>query len=76
MYNDDINKPAHYDLGGIEVWDAIAAWELGYNLGNVVKYVARAGHKGARLKDLKKARAYLNREIQAVIEEGFIEDGL
>jgi len=66
MLNDEIDKPAHYNLGGIEVWDAIAAWGLGYNLGNVVKYVARAEHKDAQLRDLKKARAYLNREINII----------
>ncbi len=75
MYNDDINNPAHYDLGGIEVWDAITAWDLNYNLGNVVKYIARSSHKGAKLRDLRKARAYLNREIDA-IEDGIIEDQL
>lgn len=61
---DPVNHPAHYTNGGIEVIDAIEAWELGYHLGNVVKYVARAKHKGRFLEDLKKARWYLDREIQ------------
>lgn len=64
--NDPVNHPAHYTMGGIEVWDAIEAWNLGYHLGNVVKYVARAGKKGGesqRLLDLRKAKAYLDREI-------------
>lgn len=61
---DRINHPAHYTIGGIEVIDAIEAWELGYHLGNVVKYVARAGRKDDRLEDLKKAAWYLKREIE------------
>ena len=43
--------------------DAIEAWELPYHLGNVVKYVARAKHKGDELTDLRKARWYLDRYI-------------
>lgn len=61
---DSVNHPAHYTQGGIEVIDAIEAWELGFHLGNVVKYVARAAHKGRLLEDLKKARWYLDRAIQ------------
>ena len=60
---DLINKPAHYIHGGIETWDVIEAWKLNYNLGNVVKYISRSDHKGKRLEDLQKARAYLDREI-------------
>lgn len=63
--NDPIDHPAHYTRGGIETIDAIEAWELGFHLGNVVKYVARAGHKdpSRRLEDLRKARWYLDRAI-------------
>lgn len=60
---DPINHPAHYTAGGVETIDFIEAKKLGYNLGNVVKYVARSEHKGAALTDLKKARWYLDREI-------------
>lgn len=60
---DPVNHPAHYNLGGIEVIDAIEAWGLTFKLANVVKYVARADHKGKPLEDLKKAQWYLNREI-------------
>lgn len=61
---DEINNPSHYTHGKIEVIDAIEDWKLGFHLGNVVKYVARADHKQQRLKDLKKARWYLDREIE------------
>lgn len=68
---DIINHPPHYTLGKIEVIDFIEDKELNFNLGNVVKYVARAGHKKSSgksldakaLEDLKKAQWYLNREI-------------
>ena len=59
---DVVNKPKHYNVG-LEPIEAIESWKLGYNLGNVIKYVARADHKGKRLEDLKKARWYLDREI-------------
>jgi hypothetical protein len=61
---DAVDHPAHYNTGGIEVIDAIESWELGFHLGNVVKYVARAEHKGALLDDLRKAAWYLAREIE------------
>jgi hypothetical protein len=61
--SDNVNSPAHYKAGGIETIDFIEAKGLGYNLGNVIKYVSRADHKGKKLEDLKKAQWYLNREI-------------
>lgn len=60
---DIVNHPPHYTFGTIEVLDAIEDWELGYHGGNVVKYLARAPHKGSELEDLKKAQFYLNRYI-------------
>ena len=70
---DVINHPQHYTLGKIEVIDFIEDKDLNFNLGNVVKYVARAGHKKSSgksmdakaLEDLKKAQWYLNREISS-----------
>lgn len=60
---DAVNHPSHYNSGSIEVIDAIEDWVLGFHEGNVVKYVARAKHKGCELEDLKKARWYLDRAI-------------
>ena len=60
---DMVNSPAHYTTGGIETIDFIEAKKLGYNLGNVIKYITRADHKGSKLQDLEKAEWYLNREI-------------
>lgn len=62
---EEINHPAHYNFGRLEVIDVIEDWQLGYRLGNAVKYIARAEHKGTPLKDLEKARWYLDREISA-----------
>ena len=65
-----IDHPDHYRRdSGIEAIDAIEAWKLGFNLGNVVKYVARAGLKGDALEDLEKALWYLEREIAAMRAE-------
>jgi hypothetical protein len=64
---DMVNQPPHYTKGGIETIDFIDAKELNYNLGNVVKYVARSGFKGARIEDLKKAKWYLEREINFLL---------
>ena len=61
--DDMVNSPPHYTAGGIETIDFIEAKELGYNLGNVVKYITRSGHKGNKLEDLEKAQWYLNRVI-------------
>lgn len=60
---DNVNHPPHYKTGGIETIDFIEAKSLNYNLGNVVKYITRADHKGNKLEDLKKAQWYLNREV-------------
>jgi hypothetical protein len=61
---DNVNSPPHYTVGGIETYDFIVAKKLSYELGNVVKYVTRAGHKGKRLEDLQKARWYLDAAIK------------
>ena len=60
---DNVNHPPHYKVGGIETIDFIEAKQLNYNLGNVIKYITRADHKGNTYEDLCKARWYLNREI-------------
>lgn len=51
-----------------EAIKVIEAWELGFNLGNVVKYLSRAGKKdgNSRERDLEKALWYLDREIRNV----------
>jgi len=62
-----VNHPSHY--GGTDnVYEAIKvidAWELGFALGNTVKYISRAGKKdpNKELEDLKKAMFYLQHHI-------------
>ena len=63
---DVVNHPAHYKVGGIETIDFIEAKQLSYHLGNAVKYITRADHKGNALQDLQKAQWYLTREIKRV----------
>lgn len=60
-----IDHPPHYG-GATNPYEAIKvieAWGLGFCLGNTLKYISRAGKKGDRLDDLKKARWYLDRAI-------------
>jgi hypothetical protein len=61
--DDKVNSPSHYKIGGIETIDFIEAKELGYHLGNVIKYISRADHKDDKLENLKKAQWYLNRAV-------------
>jgi hypothetical protein len=66
---DMVNSPEHYTGGGIETIDFIEAKLTGcgfksYLLGNIIKYLSRAGSKGNKLEDLKKAQWYLNRLIE------------
>ena len=58
-----VDHPAHYHPSTIETVEVIEAWKLGFNLGNVVKYIARAELKGSRREDLLKALWYLEREL-------------
>lgn len=61
-------SPSHYQRGTIEVWDFLADQQLDYFLGNVVKYVCRAGHKRyeEEIDDLLKAKAYIEKKIALV----------
>lgn len=61
-----INHPNHYG-GKNNLYEAIKIiehWNLNFHLGNVLKYISRAGKKtNNELEDLKKAQWYLNRYI-------------
>lgn len=61
--DDVVNQPKHYTAGKFEVIDVIEDWDLNFRLANAIKYIARHKHKGKALEDLKKARWYLQREI-------------
>lgn len=58
-------RPDYYRAGGIQVFDIVDLYGLDFYLGNVVKYVCRAGKKAGNSKraDLEKAIEYLKNEI-------------
>lgn len=70
MAYDYVNHPSHY--GGqdnpYEAIKVIEAWELNFSLGSAVKYISRAGKKPneSTLRDLRKARQYLDFEIERI----------
>ncbi len=63
--SEKVNHPNHYggENNPYEAIKVIEAWDLGFNLGNTVKYISRAGKKINTLEDLEKASWYINREI-------------
>lgn len=76
---EQVNHPGHYQFGekdadGTSKYEAIKvieAWDLDFHLGNVVKYVSRAGRKSeSPLQDIKKAKWYLDRWLEKNNSEG------
>lgn len=59
-------NPEHYNRLDPQPKDVIYSWGLNFNLGNAVKYISRAGHKGDAVEDLKKAQQYIQFEIDAI----------
>ena len=71
---DKIKNPSHYCADReYEPRKVIEDWGLNFYLGNVVKYISRAGRKGSALEDLEKAQQYLMWEIERVYSEGMTE---
>ena len=74
---DRVNHPSHYADSRIEVIDYIEDKNLGFCLGNAVKYISRAGkkqdadldQKAKTIEDIKKAIWYLERRIQEIDQE-------
>ena len=73
MKKENVNHPKHYNVGKIEVIDAIEEWNMGFCDGNVIKYVARHKYKDKPLEDLRKAKWYLERLIQQYERENNFE---
>ena len=70
-----VNHPDHYQgSGGMEVIDIIENYDLGFSLGNAIKYILRSNKKGSANQDLKKAIWYINREMNNLVEEEDCED--
>lgn len=62
---DMVHHPSHYTEGRkYEPRKVIADWGLNFNLGNAVKYLSRAGRKGDKIEDLRKAIQYIQFEIE------------
>ena len=64
-----VNHPDHYggEANTYEAIKVIEAWDLNFHLGNVVKYISRAGKKSKNsIEDLKKAEWYLSRYVQFI----------
>lgn len=74
--SDNVNNPAHYQFAnGVEVIDLTE--QMNFNLGNVIKYVARSGRKTQNpLEDLRKAEFYLQREIARLVDVSGLPEGL
>ena len=67
-------KRDYYESDGLEVFDVIEAFDLNFNLGNVCKYICRAGRKTFDpLPDLRKACTYLEREIERLESDSYDE---
>jgi len=73
--SEKVNLPSHYQSGEVEedgtskyeAIKVIEAWDLNFHLGNVVKYISRAGKKSENsIEDLKKAEWYLSRYVQFI----------
>lgn len=66
---DPVSKPKHYNVhpSGMECIDITR--HMNFNLGNSIKYIWRAGEKGDKVEDLKKAVWYLQDEIKRIEHE-------
>lgn len=74
----NVQHPIYYG-GADDPYEAIKvieAWNLGFHLGNTVKYISRAGKKdgNSATQDLKKALFYLNREIELLERQNQVID--
>lgn len=64
--SDNVNHPAHYNMGSIEVIDYLDDYDFDFCLGNTMKYILRAGYKESYTTDLEKAAWYLEHYIGLV----------
>jgi len=65
-----VDHPSHYNTGRIEVIDAIEDWDLSFNDGNAIKYIARHRYKGNAVQDIEKAIWYLQRHLNNLKRRG------
>lgn len=72
--SDQVNKPSHYNINwkgeqAIETFTYIRSWKMDYPESNIIKYITRHPYKGQSLKDLEKAKWYLEKLIKEVEEQ-------
>lgn len=73
---DNISAPSHYVKGRqYEPRKVIMDWGLNFYLGNALKYISRAGRKGSAIEDLRKAKEYIDFEIERLLTEGHYING-
>ena len=76
LKHDAVSNPEHYTADRQhEPLDVVEDWCLDFHLGNVVKYIARAGRKDSMVQDLEKAMFYLTRKINIEKEKRDNENG-
>lgn len=63
-YVQTVDHPTHYNKTGLEVINAIEAWDLDFSEGNVIKYLIRAKHKKNAKEDLEKTLWYVQRLLE------------
>ena len=61
-------QPHYQNKSNYDVIDFCKDYNLNFNKGNIIKYVARSGKKDDELLDLLKAKDYLEREINHIKE--------
>lgn len=67
---DAVSHPSHYTEGRMyEPRKVIEDWGLNFYLGNALKYISRAGRKGSAIEDLKKAKQYIDFEIERLVNQ-------
>lgn len=64
-----VHHPDHYCYSKYEPKDVIRAWNLNFNLGSAVKYIARLGRKDDPVQELRKAKEFIEFEIEALESE-------
>ncbi len=61
-----VNHPDHYLQGLMEPIEIIEQMDMNFSLGDAIKYICRADHKGEKVQDLKKAFWYFHRELKRI----------
>ena len=69
-----VSHPMHYSIENkiYEPYKVIAAWDCDFNIGSAIKYLARFKKKWNPIEDLKKAKQYIDFEIEKLESEGKI----